>query len=39
VTNLQSGGGLYAQRLVTRKNYDLERARALALKAAGLSGA
>lgn len=39
VTNLQSGGGLFAQRLVTRKNYDLERARALALKAAGLSGA
>jgi 4-hydroxybutyryl-CoA dehydratase/vinylacetyl-CoA-Delta-isomerase len=39
VTNLQSGGGLYAQRLVTRRNYDLDRARALALKAAGLSGA
>ncbi len=39
VTNLQSGGGLYAQRLVTRKNYDIDRARALALKAAGLSGA
>jgi 4-hydroxybutyryl-CoA dehydratase/vinylacetyl-CoA-Delta-isomerase len=39
VTNLQSGGGLYAQRLVTRKNYDIERARALALKAAGLAGA
>jgi 4-hydroxybutyryl-CoA dehydratase/vinylacetyl-CoA-Delta-isomerase len=39
VTNLQSGGGLFAQRLVTRKNYDIERARALALKAAGLSGA
>ncbi|TDC44791.1 4-hydroxyphenylacetate 3-hydroxylase [Actinomadura sp. KC345] len=39
VTNLQSGGGLFAQRLVTRKNYDIERARALGLKAAGLSGA
>jgi 4-hydroxybutyryl-CoA dehydratase / vinylacetyl-CoA-Delta-isomerase len=39
VTNLQSGGGLFAQKLVTRKHYDLERARALALKAAGLSGA
>jgi 4-hydroxybutyryl-CoA dehydratase / vinylacetyl-CoA-Delta-isomerase len=39
VTNLQSGGGLFAQRLVTRKNYDIERARALALKAAGLGGA
>jgi 4-hydroxybutyryl-CoA dehydratase / vinylacetyl-CoA-Delta-isomerase len=38
VTNLQSGGGLYAQRVVTRKYYDIERARALALKAAGLSG-
>ncbi|WP_214404287.1 4-hydroxyphenylacetate 3-hydroxylase N-terminal domain-containing protein [Pseudonocardia lacus] len=37
VTNIQSGGGLYAQRLVTRRNYDLDRARALALKAAGLS--
>lgn len=36
VTNLQSGGGLFAQRLVTRKNYDVERARTLALKAAGL---
>lgn len=38
VTNLQSGGGLFAQRLVTRKNYDIERARALGLKAAGLGG-
>ncbi|MCE3554862.1 hypothetical protein LWC33_25835 [Pseudonocardia sp. RS11V-5] len=37
VTNIQSGGGLYAQRLVTRKNYDLDRARALGMKAAGLS--
>ncbi|WP_181780973.1 4-hydroxyphenylacetate 3-hydroxylase N-terminal domain-containing protein [Pseudonocardia pini] len=36
VTNIQSGGGLYAQRLVTRKNYDVDRARALGLKAAGL---
>jgi len=39
VTNLQSGGGLFAQRVVTRKHYDLERARAMALKVAGLSGA
>jgi 4-hydroxybutyryl-CoA dehydratase / vinylacetyl-CoA-Delta-isomerase len=39
VTNLQSVGGLFAQRLVTRKHYNLERARAMALKAAGLSGA
>ncbi|MDQ6523460.1 4-hydroxyphenylacetate 3-hydroxylase N-terminal domain-containing protein [Nocardioides sp. LHD-245] len=38
VTNLQSGGGMFAQRLVTRKNYDIERARELALKAAGLAG-
>lgn len=38
VTNLQSGGGLFAQRLVTRKNYDLDHARALALRAAGISG-
>lgn len=37
VTNIQSGGGLYAQRLVTRKNYDIDRARALGLKAAGLT--
>jgi 4-hydroxybutyryl-CoA dehydratase/vinylacetyl-CoA-Delta-isomerase len=37
VTNIQSGGGLYAQRLVTRKNYDVDRARALGLKAAGLA--
>jgi 4-hydroxybutyryl-CoA dehydratase/vinylacetyl-CoA-Delta-isomerase len=36
VTNLQSGGGLFAQRLVTRKHYDLERARRLGLRAAGL---
>jgi 4-hydroxybutyryl-CoA dehydratase/vinylacetyl-CoA-Delta-isomerase len=38
VTNLQSGGGLFAQRLVTRKYYDIERARALALRVAGLDG-
>jgi 4-hydroxybutyryl-CoA dehydratase/vinylacetyl-CoA-Delta-isomerase len=38
VTNLQSGGGLYAQRLVTRRHYDLGRARDLALRAAGLAG-
>jgi 4-hydroxybutyryl-CoA dehydratase/vinylacetyl-CoA-Delta-isomerase len=37
VTNIQSGGGLYAQRLVTRKNYDIDRARALGMKAAGLA--
>jgi 4-hydroxybutyryl-CoA dehydratase/vinylacetyl-CoA-Delta-isomerase len=36
VTNLQAGGGLYAQRIVTRKHYDLEAAKAKALKAAGI---
>lgn len=36
VTNVQSGGGLYAQRIVTRKHYDMKRAKALARKAAGL---
>jgi 4-hydroxybutyryl-CoA dehydratase/vinylacetyl-CoA-Delta-isomerase len=30
VTNIQAGGGLYAQRIVTRKHYDLSHARALA---------
>ena len=29
--------GLYAQRIVTRKHYDLEHAKRLALSAAGLS--
>jgi 4-hydroxybutyryl-CoA dehydratase/vinylacetyl-CoA-Delta-isomerase len=37
VTNLQAGGGLYAQRIVTRKHYDIEAAKQKALKAAGLS--
>ena len=36
VTNIQAGGGLYAQRIVTRKHYDLERAKRMALAAAGL---
>ena len=31
VTNLQAGGGLYAQRIVTRKFYDLEAAKRKAL--------
>ena len=26
VTNIQAGGGLYAQRIVTRKHYDLDAA-------------
>jgi 4-hydroxybutyryl-CoA dehydratase/vinylacetyl-CoA-Delta-isomerase len=37
VTNIQSGGGLFAQRLVTRKHYDLAHAKQLARQAAGLS--
>jgi 4-hydroxybutyryl-CoA dehydratase/vinylacetyl-CoA-Delta-isomerase len=36
VTNIQSGGGLYAQRIVTRKFYDMDHAKHLALQAAGL---
>ncbi|GAC66213.1 4-hydroxyphenylacetate 3-hydroxylase N-terminal domain-containing protein [Gordonia soli] len=31
VTMLQSGGGLYAQRLVARKHFDMDRAKRLAL--------
>jgi len=37
VTNIQSGGGLYAQRIVTRRYYDMDRAKQLALGAAGLA--
>ena len=37
VTNIQAGGGLYAQRIVTRKHYDLDHAKELALQAAGLA--
>jgi 4-hydroxybutyryl-CoA dehydratase/vinylacetyl-CoA-Delta-isomerase len=37
VTNIQAGGGLYAQRIVTRKHYDLNAAKAKALVAAGLA--
>lgn len=36
VTNIQAGGGLYAQRIVTRKHYDLEGAKRKALKVAGM---
>ena len=39
VTNIQAGGGLYAQRIVTRKHYDLDRAKAMARSAAGLGPA
>jgi 4-hydroxybutyryl-CoA dehydratase/vinylacetyl-CoA-Delta-isomerase len=37
VTMLQSGGGLYAQRLVARKHYPMDDAKALARKLAGLA--
>ena len=37
VTNIQAGGGLYAQRIVTRKHYDLDGAKHAALVAAGLA--
>lgn len=37
VTNIQAGGGLYAQRIVTRKHYDMDRAKRAALAIAGLS--
>ena len=34
VTNIQAGGGLYAQRLVSRLHYDMDRAKHTALKTA-----
>ena len=37
VTNIQAGGGLYAQRIVTRKHYDLDGAKRAALAVAGLT--
>jgi 4-hydroxybutyryl-CoA dehydratase/vinylacetyl-CoA-Delta-isomerase len=37
VTNIQAGGGLYAQRIVARKHYDLDAAKHKALAVAGLS--
>ncbi len=37
VTKVQGGGGLYAQRIVTRKHFDLDAARDAALAATGLS--
>jgi 4-hydroxybutyryl-CoA dehydratase / vinylacetyl-CoA-Delta-isomerase len=36
VTNIQAGGGLYAQRIVTRKFYDLAAAKRKALAHAGI---
>jgi 4-hydroxybutyryl-CoA dehydratase/vinylacetyl-CoA-Delta-isomerase len=38
VTNVQAGGGLYAQRIVTRKHYDMDAAKHAALQVAGLAG-
>jgi 4-hydroxybutyryl-CoA dehydratase/vinylacetyl-CoA-Delta-isomerase len=37
VTNVQAGGGLYAQRIVSRKHYDIDAAKTAALKLAGLT--
>jgi 4-hydroxybutyryl-CoA dehydratase / vinylacetyl-CoA-Delta-isomerase len=37
VTNVQSGGGLYAQRIVALGQYDLDAAREQALQAAGIT--
>jgi 4-hydroxybutyryl-CoA dehydratase / vinylacetyl-CoA-Delta-isomerase len=37
VSSLMSGGGLYAQKLVATKNYDMARARSIALDAIGLT--
>ena len=37
VTNLQAGGGLYAQRIVTRRHYDMDNAKRKALDIAGMS--
>ena len=37
VTNIQAGGGLYAQRIVSRLHYDLDRAKHMALEAAHMT--
>jgi len=37
VTMIQAGGGLYAQKVVVAKHYDMEKAKSLALDAAGLN--
>ena len=36
VTNIQAGGGLYAQRIVSRMHYDLDRAKTMALEFADM---
>lgn len=37
VTTLQGGGGLYAQQIVARKNYDMDRAKQMARACAGVT--
>jgi 4-hydroxybutyryl-CoA dehydratase/vinylacetyl-CoA-Delta-isomerase len=37
VTNIQAGGGLYAQRIVSRLHYDLDHAKRVALEAAHMT--
>ena len=37
VTNIQAGGGLYAQRIVSRMHYDLDGAKRLALGRANMA--
>jgi 4-hydroxybutyryl-CoA dehydratase/vinylacetyl-CoA-Delta-isomerase len=37
VTNIQAGGGLYAQRIVSRMHYDLESAKRQALQFAHMA--
>ena len=34
VTNIQAGGGLYAQRIVSRLHYDMSKAKETALRTA-----
>jgi 4-hydroxybutyryl-CoA dehydratase/vinylacetyl-CoA-Delta-isomerase len=36
VTNIQAGGGLYAQRIVSRLHYDMDRAKETALRTANM---
>jgi hypothetical protein len=36
ISRLHGAGGLHAQRIVARRRYDMTRAKALALEAAGL---
>ena len=37
VTNIQAGGGLYAQRIVSRLHYDLDHAKRMALETANMA--